>query len=456
MRPYRRMLLGAGATLSMLGAYGAMRLFAPSDTQPGHNAHAARKTAPGKIDKYTCPMHPDVVRDEPGSCPVCGMHLVKVAEAKAGADHDVLFVDAQTQERMGVSVEAATESQMHRTVSGFATIAADESRSVSVNPKVEGWIRRLHVRGAGEKIRKGQVLYEIYSPELQARQREYVDLLTRRESLLENSNGMGGGNTAMLGSLAKERFRFRDRLLAADMPLDAVVSLEKDRRIIDVVPVQATRDGIVTDISAREGSYVNPMQQILAYADTDKAWAELTVFPDQLPWIKAGDEVVLTSPIDKSRVVHARVDLSTLQIDAGSRIAKLRLPLTNTRGAFPPGTLADASIRTSARRALTVPRDAVIRTGHGDFVVVSEGGGHFRSTPVKTGAENEHSVEVLSGIGVGTQVAVNGHFLLDSAASMQAMQARLASTKTPGPASEQASGSTHSHHGAAHGGGHRS
>ncbi|HZW20744.1 efflux RND transporter periplasmic adaptor subunit [Noviherbaspirillum sp.] len=450
----RRTMLGAcAAALSVAGAYGAMRVLTAGNMHLAAHDTVAARGAAGKADKYTCPMHPDVVKDGPGSCPICGMHLVKIADSGASGNTQLVHVDQQTQERMGVRVAAATESDMHRAVAGFAAISADESRAVSVNPRVEGWIRRMHVRGPGQAVRKGQLLYEIYSPELQQRQREYLDLLARRESLLENSNGMGAGNSAMLGSLAKERFRARDRLLAADMTPESVAALEKDRRVIDVVPVRAAHNGVVTSVSAREGSYVNPMQQILAYADTGSAWAEVTVFPDQLAWIRNGDVIVLTSPLDKSRTAQARVDLSALQVDPATRTAKLRLALSNTRGDFPPGTLAEASIRTGARRALTVPRDAVIRTGRGDFVVVSEGNGHFRSVKVATGAENEDAVEILNGIGRGTQVAVNGQFLLDAAASMQAMQGRMAANAARPRLDEHAA---HRHHGKTHGGGHSS
>lgn len=441
MRIQRRLLLGIGITAVSATAlgYAATRLM-PMDhvfTSTQNTANSVSNTTQNQVarataatTKYTCPMHPDVVQDHPGSCPICGMTLVKVANGSTVKHSDMVHVNMQTQQRMGVRLETVAVNDMHRDINTFATISPDESRTVSVNSKVDGWIRRWNVQGVGQPVRKGQVLYEIYSPELQQRQREYIDLLTRRDAMQEKSMDMNvlGPNAAMMGSLAKERFRVRDRLLAADIPLDQLELLEKGRRVQDVMPIRATQNGIVTAISAREGSYINPMQPLVVYTDNSRVWAEVTIFPDQISWIKNGDEIVLTSGLDNTAQIKARINLSTLQIDPASRTAKLRLPLSNVSEAFLPGAYTKATIKSGVRRALSVPRDAVIRTGHGEFVVVSEGDGHFRSAPVTVGIEDENAIEIRSGLAAGDRIAVNGQFLLDAASSMHSMQNRFAAT----------------------------
>ncbi|WP_394780261.1 efflux RND transporter periplasmic adaptor subunit, partial [Undibacterium sp.] len=424
----------AVAVLSSAAGYAGSRysgLFSSrlAATPAGAHQHEMRVAATAKqgiAEAYTCPMHPEIVQDHSGTCPICGMTLVKMHHATdhAGDAAPLVYIDDATQQRMGVRLEAAAVTEMHKEINAFATISPDESRTVSVNPKVEGWIRRLHVQGIGQAVRKGQVLYEIYSPELQQRQRDYVDLLTRREALLGSSMELVGPNSAMLGSLAKERFRARDRLLAADIPLDVVEELEKSRRIADVIPVRAAQDGVVASITAREGSYVNPMQTVLVYTDSTRVWAEITLFPDQVSWLKNGDVVVLTSGLDKNVQLRAKINLSSLQIDASNRAAKLRLSLENSTQAFRAGAYAEAVILSSARKTLSVPRDALIRTGHGDFLVVGQGQGHFLNTVVKTGIEDKERVEILGGLKAGQQVAVNAQFLLDAAGSLQAMQQR--------------------------------
>ncbi len=441
MRIERRWLLGIVATVASAAALGYAATRITLLGQQFYSAHATDQDKVVQADvseaKYTCPMHPEIVQDHPGDCPICGMALVKLANGETTEHKNLLYVDLETQQRMGVRLETVAEIDMHRAINTFATISSDESRSVSVNSKVDGWIKRWHIRGVGHAVRKGQVLYELYSPELQQRQREYVDLLTRRDAMQEQNQGMNvsGPNAAMLGSLAKERFRVRDRLLAADIPLDALELLEESRKVQDVMPIRATQNGVVTAISAREGSYINPMQPLLVYADNSRVWAEVTVFPDQISWLKNGDEITLTSGLDNTVHRNSRIDLATLQIDPVSRTARLRLPLVNAGDAFRPGAYAKATIISGMRHALGVPRDALIRTGHGDFVVVSEGHGHFRSAPVVIGIEDEQSVEIRSGLTAGASIAVNGQFLLDAASSLQAMQGRLA----PAAATEESS-----------------
>lgn len=396
-------------------------------------------TSADSTDKYTCPMHPSIITHEPGNCPICGMNLVKVVHSESGKGSDLVHVDAATQQRMGVQLQTAKVTRMYRAIDTFATITSDQSRSVSVNSFVTGWIKRWHVQGIGQSIKKGQILYEIYSPELQQRQREYLNILTRLDSMRSTGGGMtmsrgqdlSAASFVMLRGLAKDRFRTRDRLLDAGVPSSAMERLEKNRRILDVVPIHATQDGIVTEMSAREGIYINPQQSLLTYIDNSSVWAEVALYPDQIEWLKNGDAVTLTSGLDDATSVHAQVNLSTLQIDPISRTAKLRLAVSNDDNAFYPGSYAKVTIETNEQQVLSVPRDAVIRTGRGEYVVVNDSPDHFRSAPVSTGIEDKHAVEIRSGLEEGARVVVNGQFLLDAAASLQSMQNRLAATPLP-------------------------
>lgn len=406
------------AGLALVAAGGAAGGYAWTRRAAGA-AHAAG-------DLYTCGMHSHLRLPKPGNCPICNMTLVKVgAPATAGTAYagDGMHVAPEVQRSMGLETAVVASGPLARTIHAYASISPDDSAVVEVNPTVEGWLRSMQARGVGDRIRRGQVLYEIYSPELQQRQREYIDLLVRKDGLLANDSGMGGATNAMAGSLARERFRNRARLIAAGMDEELVEELERGRRIIEVVPVRALRDGVVTAIGARAGGYVTPMQQILAYADNRRLWAELTLFPDQLAWLKDGDRVRLRSTIDRGAVAEARVDLSAVQVDPGSRTARLRVAISSSAShgaAFAPGAFADATIATRSQHGLSIPREALIRTGAGDYVLRAAADNHFERVAIETGIESDEAIAVTAGLKAGDRVAVRAQFLLDGALALQA------------------------------------
>lgn len=415
----RGLTISLGVSALALGTYGATTSARASE----------KKKLPTTNDQvmYTCPMHPQILQDHPGNCPICNMTLVKVAKGKSKLHSEAVHVDSLAQQQIGVKLATATTATIAQSIRSFATVTADESKVVSVNPKVEGWLRKVAIQGIGQPVRQGQVLYEIYSPELQQRQREYIDLLTRKDGLLGDSMTVVSSNAAMVGSLAKEKFRARARLLAADMSEDLITLLEQSRRVIDIVPVRAAHSGTITALSVHEGNYVNPMQQICSYVGTDTVWAEVSLLPDQANLIRNGDRVTVRSSVDNGHLEYARVSMDTLQFDPVSRTAKLRFALRNDRGNFRPGAYAEVSIEAAKRKALQIPRDALIRTGQGDFVVVAESDNHFRRVKVTRGIESADNVSILAGLTEGSKVVANGQFLLDGAASMQALQARLES-----------------------------
>jgi len=394
--------------------------------QPVHAAHADEPAG------WYCPMHLHVTSDHEGSCPICGMDLVQRTQEPANTHTGAVSIAPQMQARLGVVTQSVQPVDFSPSAAVAAQVVADERRAVTLSPKVEGWISRLGVAGVGHPVRAGQVLYEIYSPELQQRQKDYIDLLTRRDSLLSAKGGESGmtvGNTApdlMLASVARERFRVRNRLIAADVPLPVLDDLERFRRIHDVVPVLAAHDGVVTSIGAREGAFVRPGELVVSYADRHAAWAEIILTPDLLGQIRPGDTVELHSTFDRATTVTASLDPALAVVDPISRTARIRVPLAATANRFLPGTLLDGQIKMTARRSLAVPVDTVLRTGRGDFVIVAESENHFRPAQVRLGAESGDRIEVLEGLNAGQTVVANGQFMLNAESSLQSSWNRFA------------------------------
>lgn len=406
-------LLGAGATQHARHDHGA--------------SHAAVAEAPAAQKIWACPMHPHIMQDHPGSCPICGMDLV---EADGMHVHDAEFsapliaVDAAMRQRLGVRLASLEPRRLSRPVQTYGNVVLDENALFDVSPKIDGWIRKLHVT-VGQQVRAGQVLYEIYSPELVQRQREYIALLQRRDQLRESASGLTGQNAQVAASLARERVRSREKFGYADMDDETLERLEQHRRTIDVIPVRAPRAGFVTRIDARAGSYVTPLVKVLSLADSGKLWVDIALYPDQLEWVAAGDAVTVGLPHADRPALHGRLRFASPVTDVATRTARARVVIDQAQPWLRPGALVDVTIATAEREALVLPRSAVMRTGRGSRVMLARGDGHFTPVPVETGLEDGELIEIADGLQEGAQVAVNGQFLLDAAASLSDAAQRM-------------------------------
>jgi len=431
----RTLYVGAllALTAGMLGiAYFAGQPQADAGIPAINHAHAQAPDRPGWVEAtplgkklWVCPMHPHILQDHEGACPICGMDLVEAEADPAHGEGAGVAVDPALQQRLGVRLATAAQHTLSRELHTYGTVAIDETTRFDVSPKIEGWIRKLHVTAEGQPVRAGQVLYEIYSPELVQRQREYIELLQRRDRLLESMTEMSGQNAQMAASLARERMRSREKFVNADIDEQTLETLEKGRRVLEVVAVRAPKSGFVTRIGAREGAYVTPMVNLLSVADSARVWIDIALYPDQLSWIGEGDEVTVRIPHSDRPPLTGRLTFASPLVEAATRTVRARLAVNNAHPGLRPGAWVDVSVAARPQRVLAIPRSAVIRTGKGDRVMLARGDGHFMPVAVETGIENGDFIEIADGLAEGAQVAVNGQFLLDAAASMSDAAQRM-------------------------------
>lgn len=394
--------------------------------QPEKSSHLPTETK--KI--WACPMHPHILQDHPGSCPICGMDLVETESTEhkeqpgGSAPGPLVTIDAATQQRMGVRLASLTTQSISREVQTYGNVTINESSMLNISPKIDGWIRKLYVT-VGQQVQAGQILYEIYSPELVQRQREYIELLQRRDQLLDNVPELIGQNAQVAASLARERIRSREKFGYADVDEKTLELLEKNRRTVDVVAVRATRPGFVTQIGVREGNYVTPMINVLSMADVSKLWIDIALYPDQLEWIREGDKVTARLPHSSQPGITGRLKFASPVVDGTTRTVKARVVVNNPHSWLRPGAFVDVTIAARTHKALALPRSAVMRTGRGSQVMLARGDGHFVPAPVETGIESGDFVEITDGLQEGAQVAVNGQFLLDAASSLNDAAQRM-------------------------------
>ena len=428
-RPFARIFY-AWVLIPVMGVIIGIAYFAERDGIPAIRPAAAQDELPPlKADKsakalWICPMHAQILQDHPGSCPICGMDLVESGGAHEHAEAGI-HVDAASQQRLGVRLARATLQTLSREVLAYGTVAIDETSLLNVTPKTDGWIRRLAVNSEGQAVRAGQLLYEIYSPELEQRQREYIELLQRRDRLLESMTNLSGQNAQVAASLARERIRLRQKFAYADVGAEILDEIEKTGRPLQVIPVRAPASGFVTAIGARGGSYVTPLVNLVSLAKTSRVWIDVALYPDQLDWVREGDIASVKLPNTGEPGIEARLSFPSPVIDKATQTLRARLVVDNAGRLLRPGKFVDVVIAAGTRVALAVPRSALIRTGNGDRVMLARGDGHFMPVAVETGIESGDFVEIVDGLQEGAQIALNGQFMLDAAASLNEAARRM-------------------------------
>jgi len=421
-----------------------------------HDASPLPAIAPS-TQAYVCPMHPHIVQDHPGDCPICGMDLVVMKDA-SGAEARQIHVDTATQQKLGVQLEQAAFATLTHDISVYGTLVADESRVLRITPNVDGLLTRLHVNRVGQRIARGQVLYELSSQDALALQYEYIDIDKRafpaqqmveqrraqNRVLLEQARQSGdaaevervkhGAHESeeqllyILQPMRRDRERLALRLKQIGFTDTMLEQLLKTGQAQGTFHARAQHDCVVQAVMARPGMAVAPMTEILQCVDAASAQIEIVLYPDQLDWVEEGDAVTLAFAGGETVKTQLR-GLHPL-VDEATRTLRVRMPVTLKR-APRLGEYAQVTIHTTEREVLSVPKSAVIRSGRGNFVMRALDKGHFMPVEVVTGIETAERIAIRDGLEAGDAVAVNGQFLLDAAASIADTAQRMRATPAP-------------------------
>ena len=382
------------------------------------DAPAAAK-AP-KILYYRNPMDPGITSPVPAK-DYMGMDYVPVYADGQGPDETGgIRIDARVTQNLGVRTAKVERVPFARAFNTVGTVVVDERGRSTFNPKVSGWVEHLRVKAVGDRVEKGAVLAEIYSPELLAAQEEYRVAL-RAGQRLGGARDPGVHHDA--GALAQAA---RERLKLFDLSEAEIRALERGGPARRTTAIIAPYAGIVMDLDVREGAFVEPGMRLFSLADLSRVWVNVEIYADQLPWVKEKDPVNLTLAQVPGREWRGHVDYLYPTLNAESRTVTARLLFDNADGVLRPGMYANARFEADLRQqVLAVAKEAVIRTGTHDAVMLALGEGRFKPVEVKLGAENAGHVEILEGLTEGQEIVLSGQFLLDAEASFQGAGIRM-------------------------------
>jgi len=382
----------------------------------------SRDTA-AAVQLYTCPMHPQIIQDHPGSCPICNMTLVPklsagsggkptpAADAAAGvAGLTPIDLTPERIQLIGMRTDTVKREALGGELRTTGTITASERGLAQINTRFAGWVQKLLVSATGERVRKGQVLATIYSP----------DVLRAQQELLI-ARGWSGQDSAGGGGMDASARRRLELLGISAQEIDDVVRTGK---LADAIPIRSPVEGYVVAKTAVAGLAVQPGTVLFEVADLSQVWVNAEIYEQDIARIHVGQKARLELTSFPGEIHTGKVQFIQPLLDPATRTLKLRLEFKNRTDRngprLRPGMYATVLLDLPSTTGLMVPAEAVVDTGDARYVFVTKDGGHFEPRSVKVGARVKDRVEILSGVAEGETIVTTGNFLVDSESRLRA------------------------------------
>lgn len=357
-------------------------------------------------------MEPTIHYPGPGKSRM-GMELTPVYPKESQTeDKATVRISSAIVNNLGVRVATVEQGMLARQIESVGYVEPNENKISHMHTYAEGWIKKLFVKTVGEAVKKDQLLMQLYSPTLINAQEEYLIAL-------------GSNNQSLINASYKKM----QTLHISEQQIQRVKSTKRAEQLIDIYSHQP---GVVIELNVREGMRVTPDTEMMSLVDLSSIWMIAQVFEDQANWVKVGESAEARLSAFPGKVWKGLVEYIYPQVDPTTRTLKVRFRFNNPDGVLKPNMYANITLFIESKsNVLSIPLEALLRSSHGDRVIVSLSDGRFQARSVTTGIESGDKIEILSGLKAGEKVVVSGQFLIDSETNLQAGLERLEPSSSP-------------------------
>jgi Cu(I)/Ag(I) efflux system membrane fusion protein len=416
----------------------------------------------GEKQLYTCGMHPEIISDEPGLCPICEMQLVPIKSnnQKTSDEHKILYwrapmdpneiydapgkskmgmdlvpvyeddasssgivtIDPEVQQNMNIKTEIVQVKQLSSKVVTNGVLQTNETSEYIVTTRINGWVEKLYVNYTGQQISKGSKLMDIYSPELVSAQQELLTALSYQNSVNESSleSIRESGNELVKNSMRK--------LELLEVPDAEIKRLIDTKEVKTYLTLYAQQSGTVLEKNIVDGQKVMGGMPLLKLADLSTLWLMADIYEYELAKVKVGSKASITFNFLPGKIYEGKVSFIYPTLDPKSRTVKIRIELNNG-GELKPSMFANITIEgRDLGTKPVVPESAIIRSGLKDVVIISLGDGKFKPQQVQLGGYADGYYQVLNGLSEGNTIVTSAQFLIDSESNLKAAISQFQTT----------------------------